>query len=522
MDSKVSYAKNFIRYKLDPWAFLMECCFTLDQVDGESPIKTLPNREYAKEYVNLWLRSPLMAVPKSRRMTMSWFTISLYLWDTIFNDGRFNAFVSKKEDDANELVERAKFIFEHIPEDKLPRELLPQPRVKFCLLEFPEIQSKIQGFPQGADQLRQFTFSGIFGDECAFWEQAQAFYSASYPTIEGGGRMTLVSSPAPGFFKKLAFDCLDVQEDINVSDVRPDYEILMQGMKVWKNPKNNFVVTELHYTADPEKRSDEFRESIKNAMPIMEYLREYELHWDTFSGFPVYPEFSKLHITNLQPVPMAGLPMLIGFDFGLTPAAIIAQFQEETLFVFEEIVETNMGSDRFAQKVLTHIKFNYRIHSDLKKNWLCFIDPAGLERNQKDETACAQSLSGVGFVPAPGPILFEPRRLGVVHFLKSMTKDGPAMQVYDRGCPMLIKGFEGGYHYPEKFSEIEPNRLRPLKNSFSHPHDAFQYLACGVKDVVTRVKRQVPRPQYSISEKKQSCGTASSMRMNERRIVRHG
>lgn len=496
--------KNLIRYRTDPWAFLMECCYTLDQVDSGDPIKTLPPREYAKAYVDLWLNCPLLAIPKSRRMTMSWFTISMYLWDTMFHAGRFNAFVSKKEDDANELVERAKFIYDHIPADKIPKELLPEVRMKFNLLEFPELKSKIQGFPQGADQLRQFTFSGIFGDECAFWDQAKAFYSASFPTIEGGGRMTLVSSPAPGFFKQLCFDALDQPSDVNVTEVQLDDQHIMQGMRVWHNKKNKFVIIEVHYTADPAKRSDEFRESIKNAMPLTEYLREYELHWDTFSGFPVYPEFSKLHICSEAPHPVHGLPMLVGVDFGLTPAAILAQYQEDRLVVFEELVEVNMGSDRFAEKLSMLIKLRYPTKSDLRKDWLCFIDPAGLQRNQKDETSCAQSLSAVGFVPAPGPIIWETRRKGVVHFLKSMTTKGPALQIYAKNCPMLVKGFEGGYQYAERAAEIEPTNLRPLKNAYSHPHDAFQYLACGISDTVARFKRNVPVPRYTLNDKKEA------------------
>lgn len=495
--------ERLLRYHNSAWDFLMECTRTLDQVDQETPIKTLPDREYARYYCELWQRASLLAIPKSRRMTMSWFTIGLYLWDTMFHEGKFNAFVSKKEDDAHELVSRAKFIYEHIPEDKIPKALLPAMTSKFCLLEFPDMQSKIQGFPQGADQLRQFTFSGIFGDECAFWEHAKAFYSASFPTIEGGGRMTLVSSPAPGFFKQLCFDALDQPSDINVTDMQLDAERLMQGMRVWHNRKNRFTVLELHYTADPQKRSDAFRESIKNAMPIMEYLREYELQWDTFSGFPVYPEFSRLHITELEPHPMHGLPMLIGFDFGLTPACLIAQYQEDRLIFFEELVEINMGSDRFAAKVAAHIRLNYRTKSDLKKDWLCFIDPAGLQRNQKDETACAQSLADVGFVTSPGPVLWEVRRKGVVHFLKTMTSEGPALQVYEKKCPVFVKGFLGGYQYAEKAAEIAPNTLRPLKNHFSHVHDAGQYVCCGIADIVTKYKKAVPVPRYSINDKKE-------------------
>jgi hypothetical protein len=498
----VNFYENWKRYAKDPWAFLMECVYTLDQVNKGEPIKTLPNRDYAKQYVKLWQQCPLMAIPKSRRMTMSWFTIALYVWDTLFNDGRFNAFVSKKEDDADELVKRALFILDHIPVDRLPKEMLPEYVYKYCTIDFPETKSKIQGFPQGADQLRQFTFSGIFGDESAFWEKAKEFYSASYPTIEGGGRMTLVSSPAPGFFKQICFDTLDSNIDVNVATVKVDAQPLMHGVRVWRNRKNKFVVFEIHFTADPQKRGDEFRESMKNGMPLVEFMREYDLHWDTFSGFPVYPEFSKQHIIHTEPYPMAGLPMLVGVDFGLTPAAVIGQYQEETLVIFDELVEVNMGSDRFAEKLARHIRMKYRTHTDLKRNWLCFIDPAGLQRNQKDETSCALSLMSQGFVPAPGPIVWEQRRKGVVEFLRKMTKDGPGFRIYASDCPVLTKGFEGGYRYSDKAVEIEPTQVRPVKDAHSHPHDALQYLCCGITEKVIQARRAVPRPVYSISETK--------------------
>lgn len=496
--------ERWIYYKNNPWAFLTECCFTLDQVNKGEPVKTLPEREYGKLYCELWRRYPLLAVPKTRRMTMSWYTISLYLWDTIFNNGRFNAFVSKKEDDANELVERAKFILAHIPEDKIPRKLLPESNGKFNLLEFPGINSKIQGFPQGADQLRQFTFSGIFGDESAFWENAQKFYAASFPTIDGGGRMTLVSSPAPGFFKRLCFDAMDARGDIQVEDYQPEFLQPMQGTRLWHNKKNRFNVFELHYTADPLKRDPAYKESIKNSMPIMEYLREYELHWDTYEGLPVYPEFSKLHVTHDRPQPQVGIPMLIGVDFGLTPAAVIGQMQEDQLVIFEEIVEINMGATRFYEKVSNHIKLYYPGFSDLRKDWLCFIDPAGLQRAQTDEATCAQALAGPdgrGFIVRPGPIAWEERRKSVVGMLMKMTSRGPAFQLYSRGCPTVLKGFEGGYRFSDKAAEIEPNKLRPVKDAFSHPHDALQYLCAGIKDATASLKRSIPRPQYAITER---------------------
>lgn len=492
-------AANYERYATDLWAFMTECVHTIDQIDSKNPIKLFPNRKYLRLYCKIWENYPLLVVPKSRRMTMSWTMMGIYAWKFIFRQGQFIGFVSKKEDDADELVKRVKHILDNIPEDKIPKEMLPDYKSKYCYLGADELNNTIRGFPQGADQMRQFTFSDIFGDEAAFWEKAKDFYAAAFPTIDGGGRMTIVSSPAPGFFKKLCFDAIDSLGDINVAEHQPDKKEVCEGVTIWLNKKNRFTVFQLHYTADPRKRHAEYKESLKNSMPLQEYLREYELYWDTFSGAPVYPEFSKLHICDDMPEPVAGLPMLIGFDFGLTPAAIVGQFQEETLFIFKEYIEVNMGAERFSDKVIADIKLRWPQFNDLGKHWKTFIDPSGDFRKDTDESTCAQILNSKGFGCIPGPVAWEKRRHAVVHFLQKMTKEGPAMQLSETGCPMLIKGFKGGYRFSERSIELEPSKLRPVKDEYSHPHDALQYLASGVQNFVQDMKIRVPRPDYSFT-----------------------
>lgn len=498
MDAQQAYS-NFLRYKNDPWAFLTECVYTMDQVSKDEPIRKFPDKEYLHCFVKLWKSYPLIANPKARRMTMSWTTIGLFVWDAIFHKARHIAFVSKKEDDANELVKRALFIVEHLDKTALLGDFVPKYTYKYNNLEFPEIMSKIQGFPQGADQLRAFTFSGIFGDESAFWEYAEKFYSASFPTLDGGGRMTLVSSPAPGFFKKLCFDAMGIPGDINVAEYAPEAEAPMQGVRVWLNKRNRFLVFELHYTADEAKRSPEYKESIKNSMPYQEYMREYELHWDTFEGQPVYPEFGKIHVLDKQPKPSAGLPMMIGIDFGLTPAAVIGQFDDGVLTIFKEYVEINMGAVRFMEKITSDLRLLYPTHSDFKNQWKCFVDPAGFQRNDNDERQTAMTVAKY-FNPAPGAVSWEARRLGVVEFLLKLEKGDAAFKLYSKECPMLHKGFEGGYRFAEKAVDIEPNKLRPIKDAYSHPHDALQYLCGGVKALRAALRAAVPTPKYATSK----------------------
>lgn len=200
---------QFHRMKDDPWEFC-KVVRTQDPVDEKNPIKDFPvHLEYLKFYTRVWQKRRFIGVPKSRRMKLSWINIVLYLWDTMFHVGKHNAFVSKKEDDSDELVKRAAFVYNHLNEEKFPKELRPKAVVTFNQIEFAELNSKIQGFPSGADQLRQYTFSGMLFDELAFWDDAEESFGASIPTAEGGGRITLISSVAPGFFQRVVFDQLD-------------------------------------------------------------------------------------------------------------------------------------------------------------------------------------------------------------------------------------------------------------------------------------------------------------------------
>lgn len=201
--------ERFAAIRRDPIEFL-KCVRTLDEVDKTKPIKPFPiELDYIKLYCKLWVRERFIAVPKSRRMKMTWTNVALYVWDTAFNIGRSQAFVSKKEDDSNELVKRAQFIIDNLDTAQIPKELIPSYDIKYCELSFPELKSKITGYASGADQLRQFTHSGILADEMAFWRDAQKMYSGALPTLQGGGRFTAISSAGPGFFRHLVQDTLD-------------------------------------------------------------------------------------------------------------------------------------------------------------------------------------------------------------------------------------------------------------------------------------------------------------------------
>ena len=225
---RVGQREALAHFAQDPWDFLCKGVYTIDQVKGgwtgslaeatasgdEPTGRILPfiapeerGESYLHALTDAWMEHALLAVPKSRRMRASWWGIAAHYWLARFRPGTKIAFVSRKEgrsesEGSAELVWRAKFIHEHIPPGLLPP---IDVEYKFCRMALGN-GSEIIGIGQGADQLRQLTLTAVLGDEVAFWEHAKEFYAASKPTIEGGGRLTLISSAYPGFFEQICHD----------------------------------------------------------------------------------------------------------------------------------------------------------------------------------------------------------------------------------------------------------------------------------------------------------------------------
>ena len=192
-------------------------------------------------------------------------------------------------------------------------------------------------------------------------------------------------------------------------------------------------------------------------------------------GKPVYPSFlSETHIAKEEIPIAAGVPLYIGIDFGLTPAAVFGQKVRGRWLIQSEIVAIDMGIVRFAELLRQEIatRFgNLEVH--------IYGDPAGDFRAQTDETTPFQILRGAGLRAYPAPSNSVDLRLeSVASSLNKMVDGKPAFLV-DRRCPSLIKGFEGGYHY--KRMEVSGERYadKPDKNMYSHIHDALQYLMLG-------------------------------------------
>jgi phage FluMu gp28-like protein len=193
-------AKVVDKWARHPWAFVRDACLTQDEAD-EGKIKKFPDLPYLRHICEVWQANKMLAIPKSRRMMLTWLMLALHLHMALFTPRSAIFVQSKKAEDSDYLIrdKRMLFIYNHLP--AWTRNFgLPEAKNKEFLVSFSN-GSEIHAVSQGADQLRQYTATAVMCDEIAFWEKAADTWRALRPIVQGGGRVTLISSASPGFFE---------------------------------------------------------------------------------------------------------------------------------------------------------------------------------------------------------------------------------------------------------------------------------------------------------------------------------
>jgi len=214
------------------------------------------------------------------------------------------------------------------------------------------------------------------------------------------------------------------------------------------------------------------------------------------TGKPVYPEYNdELHCREVKPYP--NLPLILGFDYGLTPACVIGQVSPRgQLRILADLTGFDMGINTFARDVVKpFLAMNFPRYQIQATG-----DPAGNSRAESTEKTCFMVLAEHG-IPAMPCITneFTARREAVAKFLTKLIDGEPGFLVHP-DARMIRKGFNGGYHY--KRIQTSGERFRDVadKNDFSHPHDALQYLAMFVQTMhlSTDFGKKIEYPKLAI------------------------
>lgn len=229
IEADLDYVRRERACAADPWTWLATAVTTVDEVDATHPVKPFPTHACAtcaryhgglvpeaccghatQELTGLKLiarqfetgEPPLLLLPKARRMRMSWLCVALHLRLALSRPHARIFIVSSKQEKSAELIERARGILARLPPwaggHRAVADGADPPTLTLV-----ETDAKLVGVAEGADQLRQYTATAILADEFGTWQWPRLAYSAMKPTIEGGGRLTIVSSAYPGTWHEM-------------------------------------------------------------------------------------------------------------------------------------------------------------------------------------------------------------------------------------------------------------------------------------------------------------------------------
>ena len=219
----------------------------------------------------------------------------------------------------------------------------------------------------------------------------------------------------------------------------------------------------------------------------------------SLSGQPVFRAFDRdMHVADkaLNYIKLSTNPLIIGMDFGLTPACTISQIDPMGRFLtYACLTSDGMGTLRFCREKLKPMLANRFPGMPV----LVIGDPAGQQRAQTDERSVFDILKSEGFRVVAAKTNSVVARLSAVDKLLTRVVDGKPAMLIDPECRDLINALRGGYRYKVKSSgDVED---KPEKNKYSHIADAFQYACLHADnnltgDVLTPKAREVQKVAF--------------------------
>ncbi len=191
-------------------------------------------------------------------------------------------------------------------------------------------------------------------------------------------------------------------------------------------------------------------------------------------GKPVHPRYvDSVHCQDLDFKPMKGQPIVLGLDFGRTPACLFMQRQPafNRWIAFDEFLANDMSAVTFAPELKKYIDREY---PDFKfKGW---GDPSGENKGQGTDDTPFKIIRAAGIPCLPTPTN-KPlvRRAALEQPMKEMCMDGKPRFILLPKCRMTRKGLQGGFCYRRIQTTSERYTDEPDKNEYSHPCEALEY-----------------------------------------------
>lgn len=380
---------------------------------------------------------PVLQVAKHRQLLITWLFGAVYsnwlayrarLYDEVWTGGA----ISKRLDDAKEVLNRFTFVYEHLD----PFLKGPKPKTdQKTLIEFND-QVSFRVLPASEDIGRTYTFSYLFMDEAAFARYARKIWGSIAATMSKKSKAVVVST-RNGRFNWF-------------------------GEKWFA--KNSWKKRLLHWYDRPDRDQKWYEAERKKYDDPREFDREHGDSWDTFAGKPVFGTFDA---SRHAPVidwfsPAKGTVIYLGVDFGYHfPYCVWAwKDHEDRLCFLREYMGQDMNTDTFWEHVADISFAEYG-----ECSFRIFCDPAGAQKKsvsrkstipgEKDQQTDVEIIATVGrekgFKTHP-EYHFSNVDTGIKRMRQMLKmRDGGTygMMIDQGGCPVLVAAMAGGYHYED-------------------------------------------------------------------------
>jgi hypothetical protein len=185
-------------------------------------------------------------------------------------------------------------------------------------------------------------------------------------------------------------------------------------------------------------------------------------------GKPVFTKYSEhKHVAKEKLVPIRGYPIIVGMDFGLTPASVLMQVTGRGIRIYDELPASDETLedylDEYLQPLLAKKYQGYQV--------VASGDPAGNQRDRHTKQNDFMILRARGIKAFPAITNDITQRISCVNWFLGRDEGF----IIDPACTHLREAMGGGYVLKESKNTQGQYLDVPVKNEYSHIADATEY-----------------------------------------------
>lgn len=246
------------------------------------------------------------------------------------------------------------------------------------------------------------------------------------------------------------------------------------GVSVWRNPKNKFAVCQVHYRADPEKRTDAWKRSAKSGMPERGWLAEYEISFETAPGEPVFSFTRASHVRDFAVLPQATL--IRGWDFGFW-ARVVLFFQVDPHGRLRQLREVVLKGGNFQDQIDAARSVAFELYGGPPPRVFDCGDPAGTQNQDMGQVQAVLAKEGIFLQTLRRDTdesyrALERRLTRLVHVPEEGMTPAAILRPEN---PMTIAAFSGGFHrHPKTGKPVDVHPHKDVMDVWRYVNDCLE------------------------------------------------